>query len=400
MSTDIQMMDVHKTNQLLEAMRSEVDPLADEVIQELFARGEVGAANVWMSYLMRQGSTGMERVPEPLRGYCERSGRLPAWVDRELLSEGQALFHRCGPLSVVALVGAALPTCYAGAQGVQVLHLTSRMETDIQRRIVETAQMVVDVMGPGGLEEDGWGIRDAQRVRLMHAAVRHLVRRSGRWDDAWGEPVNQEDMAGTLLTFSVVTLRALRKLGYTPSAREAQAYYHTWRVVGFLMGVDERLLPASLEEGERLADVIFSRVFAPSVQGREMTRVLTERLDHLVPGQVFEGLAATLIRHLVGDETADLLAVPPSDWSHSVMKPLWLLGWLVEGSECSELTARMCGLFGRKLVEGLVWMGRGGGNRPPFRIPEVLQESWRVRGPEERARMREESDSLLERSSA
>ena len=43
MSTDIQMMDVHKTNQLLEAMRAQVDPLADEVIQELFARGEVGS---------------------------------------------------------------------------------------------------------------------------------------------------------------------------------------------------------------------------------------------------------------------------------------------------------------------------------------------------------------------
>ncbi|HEX8539219.1 MAG TPA: oxygenase MpaB family protein, partial [Cystobacter sp.] len=266
-------------------------------------------------------------------------------------------------------------------------------------RIVETAQMVVDVMGPGGLDEDGWGLRDAQRVRLMHAAVRHLVRRSGRWNPAWGEPVNQEDMAGTLSTFSVVTLRALRKLGYTPSAREAQAYYHTWRVVGFIMGVDERLLPASLEEGECLADHIFRRVFAPSVQGREMTRVLIERLDHLVPGQAFEGLAATLIRYLVGDETAELLAVPPSDWSHSVMKPLLMLGWLVEGSECSELTARMCELFGRLLVEGLVWMGRGGG-RPPFRIPDVLQEAWRVRGAEERARMREAPESLLVRTSA
>jgi hypothetical protein len=397
MSRDIQKTGVHEMSQLLDAMRAEVDPLADEVIQELFARGEVGSANVWMSYLMTHGSMELERLPEPLRSYFERSGRLPAWVDRELLSEGQALFHRCGPLSVVALVGASLPTCYAGAQGVQVLHLTSRMEKDVYRRIVETAQMVVDVMGPRGLEEDGWGIRDAQRVRLMHAAVRHLVRGSGQWNPAWGEPVNQEDMAGTLLTFSVVTLRALRKLGYTPSAREAQAYYHTWRVVGFLLGVDERLLPAGLEEGERLADLIFERVFAPSVQGREMTRVLIERLDHLVPGQIFEGLAATLIRYLVGDETADLLAVPPSDWSHAVMKPLWLLGWLVEGSERSELTAKLCELFGRMLVEGLVWVGQGG-SRPPFRIPEVLQESWRVRASEERARMREVP--LLERSSA
>jgi hypothetical protein len=378
MSRGIQMMDVHETNQLLETMRGVCDPLADQVIRELFERGQVASANGLMAHLMTHGGMVLERLPEPLRGYFERSGRMPPWMDHELLSEGQALFHRCGPLSVVALVGASLPTCYAGAQGVQVLHLTSRMETDIQRRIVETAQMVVDVMGPGGLDEGGWGTRDAQKVRLMHAAVRHLVRRSGRWNPEWGEPVNQEDMAGTLLTFSVVTLRALRKLGYTPSAREAQAYYHTWRVVGFLMGVDERLLPASVEDGERLADLIFARVFAVSAEGQAMTRVLIERLDHLVPGNLFNGLTGTLIRHLVGDETADLLAVPPSDWSQSVLKPLRLLGWWVEGCEWSVLTTRMCELFGRKLLAGLVWVGRGG-KRPPFRIPEVLQESWRVR---------------------
>jgi hypothetical protein len=377
-------------------MRGACDPLADRVIRELFERGQVGSANTLMGHLAAHGAMEVEQLPQPLRGYFERSGQLPPWLDRELLREGQALFHRCGPLAVVALVGAALPTCYAGAQGVQVLHLTSRMEKDIQRRIVETAQMVVDVMGPGGMDGGGWGVRDAQQVRLMHAAVRYLVRGSGRWNPDWGEPVNQEDMAGTLLTFSVVTLRALGKLGYTPSAREAQAYYHTWRVVGFLMGVDERLLPASVEDGERLADLIFARVFAASAEGREMTRVLIERLDHLVPGDLFEGLTGTLIRHLVGSETADLLAVPRSDWKLSVMKPLRVLGWLVEGSEWSEVTAKMCELFGRMLVEGLVWAGRGG-KRPPFRIPEALQDSWRVRGPR-LPPMREGHEALLRSS--
>ena len=213
MPRDFLMWDGLEANQLLDGMRGECDPLADAVIEELFAHGQVASANALMKHLVAHASLELEQMPEPLRGYFVRSGQLPDWADPVLLHEGQALFNRCGPLAVVGLVCAALPTCYAGAQGVQVLHLTARMETDILRRVVETAQLVVDVMGPDGLSPGGWGVRDAQKVRLMHAGVRYLVNRSGRWRPEWGQPINQEDMAGTLLTFSVVTIRALVKLG-------------------------------------------------------------------------------------------------------------------------------------------------------------------------------------------
>ncbi len=377
------MTDERWTNEFLDAMREQCDPPADEAVRSLFAQGMVGSANELMKQLVAKERVHAEELPEPLRGYFEQSARLPSWADKELIREGQAVFSRCGPLSVVALVCAGLPTCYAGAQGVQVLHLTARLQTDTRRRIVETAQMVVDVMGPGGLEDDGWGIRDAQKVRLMHAAVRHLIRQSGRWNPEWGQPVNQEDMAGTLVSFSVVTIRALMKLGYTLSAREAQAYYHAWRVVGYIMGVDERLLPESFEDGERLTDRIFGRVFRTSEEGKAMTRALVELLEHIVPGDLFDGMCATLIRHLVGDSTADLIAVPPSDWTRHLVKPLKLLGWVMdETDEQSRVNAKLAELFGRKLLEGIVWVSRGT-ERPPFRIPSELGESWKVRSREQ-----------------
>jgi hypothetical protein len=41
------------------------------------------------------------------------------------------------------------------------------------------------------------------RVRLIHARVRHALSRSPAWrPDAWGAPINQYDMAGTVLLFS------------------------------------------------------------------------------------------------------------------------------------------------------------------------------------------------------
>lgn len=377
------MTDMRWTNEFLDSMRQQCDAPADEAVRSLFAQGQVGSANELMRHLVAHETVAAEQLPVPLRGYFEQSTRLPSWADKQLIAEGQAVFSRCGSLSIVALVCAALPTCYAGAQGVQVLHLTARLETDTKRRIVETAQMVVDVMGHGGLEPDGWGIRDAQKVRLMHAAVRHLIRQSGRWNPEWGEPVNQEDMAGTLLTFSVVTIRGLVKLGYTLEAREAQAYYHAWRVVGYIMGVDERLLPENLEDAEVLTDAIFKRVFRACPEGQAMTKALIEQVEHIIPGDLFDGLCRTLIRHMVGDEVAEMLAVPPADWTRALIKPLQLLGWVMdEGDEANVVNAKLSELFGRKLLEGVVWVSRGN-ERPPFRIPEQLRQAWNVRSREQ-----------------
>ena len=40
---------------------------------------------------------------------------------------------------------------------------------------------VLHVMAPGGLEPEGQGIKAIQKVRLMHSAIRHLVKKTGRW---------------------------------------------------------------------------------------------------------------------------------------------------------------------------------------------------------------------------
>jgi hypothetical protein len=149
------------------------------------------------------------------------------------------------------------------------------------------------------------------------------------------------------------------------------------------MGVDERLLPERFEDGERLADAIFQRVFRASPEGQAMTRALIELLEHIIPGNLFDGMSSTLIRYLMGDSTAELIAVPPADWTLALVKPLRLMGWLMdEGDEQNEVTAKLSELFGRKLLEGIVWVSRGG-ERPPFRIPDSLRETWKVRGREQ-----------------
>jgi hypothetical protein len=104
------------------------------------------------------------------------------------IKRGQQLYDTWGVLITLCLFCASLPASYAAAKGVKVLYLTARLDTDARRRVMETGQFLIDVLAVGGLDdEQGKGRRTIQRVRLMHAAVRHLIeernkQRPGLWD--------------------------------------------------------------------------------------------------------------------------------------------------------------------------------------------------------------------------
>jgi hypothetical protein len=90
--------------------------------------------------------------------------------------------------------------------------------------VMETGQFLIDVANVGGLDENGKGRRAIQRVRLMHAAVRHLIKARneltpGMWHPDWGTPINQEDLAGTRMSFSYVFSEPMGALRYTRSPR-------------------------------------------------------------------------------------------------------------------------------------------------------------------------------------
>ncbi|WNG35027.1 DUF2236 domain-containing protein [Archangium violaceum] len=368
------------TDERLDGLRQRGDPLADELVKNLFQQGQVETANALMKQLLRNDQLVPDTLPELLREYLVTTASLPSWADPELLHQGEALFCRYGPQSVVSLFCGALPASYAAAHGVQVIHLTARLATDPFRRIVETAQMLVDVMSPGGLAPDGNGIRSAQKVRLMHAAVRHLILESGKWNPEWGHPINQEDLAGTLVDFSYAVVTGLEKLGCTMSAQEQEAYLHCWKVVGHVLGLDPAVLPEDMADCAALAERIQRRHFRASTEGQELTRALIQLAEHVTPGDLFDGMAASLMRHILGDDISEMLKVPPADWTRHLIGPLALMGWASdELGDRSSAVAKLSAVFGRKLLEGLLWMNRGA-ERPPFRIPPTLRESWHVEG--------------------
>ncbi len=239
-----------------------------------------------------------------------RAAKLPDWAEPKLMQQGATFFalHATAIMNLLGLL--SLPYCYAAADGARVLDLSERIKNKPEHRLNETADFVWDVMAPNAFKPEGKGFVSILKVRLLHAAVRFYTTKSGKWNDDWGLPVNQEDMAGTNLSFSLLVVRGLRKFGLTIAYAEQQAFMHLWNVIGYLSGVDETLLPGTGKEALLLEEGIRKRNFKSSDHGQSLTRSLINyfsSVDAAFPAKE----TMQLMRYLLGDEVADLLALPP-----------------------------------------------------------------------------------------
>ena len=373
---------------LLDPMRELGDPLADGPVAAVVERGGADAVNALMQTLVRVDQPVPEEMPDEIRAYLVETLPLPDWADMGKIERGQQLFETWGLEIACCLFCASLPSAYAAAKGVQVLYLTARLATDPRRRVMETGQFLIDVGNVGGLDENGKGRRAIQRVRLMHAAVRHLIKARneltpGMWHPDWGTPINQEDLAGTRMSFSYVFCEPMRRLGVRVPAEDAEAYLHLWNVIGHLLGVRDELLVHDIADATALVDAIRRRQFEASPQGQELTRALLELMDELTPVHRLDGTIPPLIRHLIGDETADLLLIPKSDLADH-LGPLarlakWffvhVLGQIERDLPRYQLASRMAAPFGRDLLDTGLKLERGG-DRASFDMPEHLARKW------------------------
>lgn len=365
------------TDERLDSFRTIGDPSVDPLVQEYFESSprELGPL------LAALFST--PKLPEhPLVTAYVAQEREDAFVDADLVSAGQQLFELYGPEVLLVLGSCALPLAYAAGNGVQVVARARRLKDDPIRRLCDTAQMVINVMQPGELVTGGIGWSSARKVRLVHALVRrHVQSEAGsHWDPAWGTPINQEDQAGTLLTFSVGVLHGLRRMGATISTAQGDAYVKAWSAVGTLLGVAASLLPETEADASALALRIGARQIRKTPEGVELSRHLVVAVDSLFP---VSGYGASLSHFFLsdtafGERVADVLAIPRPNWTRWIVRlragqKRVTLGLLdhVPGARARR------SYMARYLVQRLLLWKRPD-ERAAFEIPERLRVRWRL----------------------
>jgi hypothetical protein len=366
------------TDEFLDPMREVGDPPADAAIAALFAEGDIQSVNALMQNLVANEGYVPESLPAAVREFLATTEDLPPWANAEAIAIGENVFWEWGPQLILLLHCYSLPFCYAARKGVQVLALTSRLSGNAARRIVETAQMLVDVMQRGGLTSaDGRGRRTLQKVRLMHAAVRHLASQSPVWNAEWNVPINQEDLAATLMSFSWVALDGLRRLGIELTAEQQNSYLHCWQIIGEQLGIREDMIPANLESAQALAEAFGRRQYGACPEGKEMTRALVQAMQYELPGNLLDPLPAFFIAYFMGKENAAVLGIQDEPLVGVIREPLSLFGEVLSEACREPFVAATAEKAGKLLLESTLLVARGG-NRPAFSIPDALKEQWGV----------------------
>jgi hypothetical protein len=302
-----------------------VDPVADAVVETI--EGMLPGAG-WAQFrrAAQFGIASVPEAPEALRALFAEVERVPVWVDWEALDHGGEVLMRAGALGGIVLGLKSLVLGYTSPGGNKPLVLSGRLEEQAGRRLNETARFVQATIAPGGMRPHAPGWQLTLNVRLIHAQVRRMILRTGRWDAAaWGAPINQHDELGTSLLFSVIVLEGLRQLGVRITRDDSDAYMQLWRWSGWLMGIDLELLPPTEAEGRRLGDIITATQGPPDDDSRRLTRALlaspkaeAKNAHERTNARRLATFSAAMCRSLLGDDTADQLGVPQTTWRYAV----------------------------------------------------------------------------------
>ncbi|MBA4854096.1 oxygenase MpaB family protein [Emticicia sp. BO119] len=306
------------TNQLAK-YRMIGDLKADAVIQQLVMQMGTGFLRTIMPFLADFKNLDFSDQPQSIQEFLAQNSSLPDFFNKKELIRTTD-FYRQNQQTIGLILGLyALPYCYLGADGARVLYLSERIRKDTYNRLIETGNFLKAVMN-----YDNWTSNRifavCIKIRLMHAAIRYFTLQNSKWNMTWGHPINQEDMLGTNMAFSLIVLRGMRKFGYSIDSSYERAYLHTWNIIGFLLGIDKSVLPANEQEAIKLERLIATRQFRQSTESQELTASLMQAIRGISPSAWTADLLRAQSRFLLGKKYAEMLGVKETNISDTLLK--------------------------------------------------------------------------------
>jgi hypothetical protein len=226
---------------------------------------------------LAEGVARVPEAPQPLRDFFSSVEAAPQWVDHELIRRGQRAMRRGGADGMYVARDVSLLGGYQFSGFNKTLLRTGALEKGSNKRFAETMQWAMDVIAEDGLEPLGVGYRSTLRVRLIHAFVRRHVGAMPDWrSDEWGVPVNQTDMAATLIGALIAPPAASLGMGILTAPDDLEAVAHLTRYVGWLIGVEDEWLPHSFRDGIRVLYHTLTALSAPDESTRQLAAPMAD----------------------------------------------------------------------------------------------------------------------------
>lgn len=305
-------------NEQMSRWRSLGDPPADGLVEEIVEKEGGQYVRSLMGYLSDFKQLDFKKHNKYFAKFYEEQAIAPKKYNRKEVIRATDFYIQHQQTIGMVLGCFSLPYCYLGEDGARVLCMSERIGQDTYNRLTETGHFLRKVMN-----YDHW--KNEQlfdivfKVRILHAVIRYFTLHSGKWDMAWGMPVNQEDMAGTNLAFSLIVVRGLRKMGISIDEQSERAYLTTWRYIGELLGIIPELLVDDIKSAVQLDKLIAQRQFRSSESGHQLTESLMKCYTEMSGSQLASEFFQAQSRFLMGQEHADMLGIPKTRFPMSVL---------------------------------------------------------------------------------
>lgn len=295
------------TNGNLDQLRERTDPPADQAVLALIDDPKlIREINEWTEI----PEVFKETFSDTLISFFRLFQIPPNKSEIVTLQKGQEFFDRKGDIYLGMLGFYSLPYCYAFAKGAEVLVRSKRILAEPGKRLGETAKFLLDVFKPGAFIESKEAFLICAKIRLIHAFSRYFIKKYSKdWKNGFGQPVNQEDLIGTNLAFSLLVLRGMRKIGKNPNTEESNTVLAYWSYLGKLMGIETHYWPETAKEAFELEKLIRKRHLQSSEAGKRLIDSLVKYYEANQTENFLKGKSASLVAFLIGKEASDALGI-------------------------------------------------------------------------------------------
>jgi hypothetical protein len=173
-------------------------------------------------------------------------------------------------------------------------------------------------------DPSGQFVVTANKTRLVHAAVRHLLPQSTHWQNSAEEqiPISNGDILVTFHSLGTFVHRKLVEWQVPMSAADEEAFLHMWQVAINLLGVREEFIPQTWAAADAQSAQVLTPILAPTTEGKRLAEDLLGLTAQIDLG-VTRGFLNEFVRYVLSNEIGDWLELPRDYAAATMIRTVW-----------------------------------------------------------------------------
>ncbi|KHL09106.1 UNVERIFIED_CONTAM: Latex clearing protein [Mumia flava] len=295
----------------------------DRIMASVIDNGQVPSVNNAIESWVHNHQPVPSGLPPELAAFLEDATQLPPWADVAKLRRAADFNRRKDTyLFMIYGIGGGIMSTVIPREARSVYW--SKGGADMQDRAAKTFTFGYDQSDINAFEPNGEMLVTANKTRMVHAAVRHMLPNSPYWSAVADEeiPISNADILVTFHSTGTFAHKKLKDWRVPMSPADEEAFLHLWQVSLHLLGVRDEYIPATWAAAHAQSEQVLTPILAPTPEGKELAEVLLGLTAQIDLG-VTRGFLNEFVRYQLGNDVGDWLGLRRDYVSAGVIRAGW-----------------------------------------------------------------------------